>query len=407
MNEVVERLNKIYSQVKIGGKVRIWDGDSFLTKGDFIDLEAGNGTWNNEGKKFIANSAIWLNSPQRNLFRRCTFYPGVVPGGTFNLWTGFPVIPKQGKSYNLFRLHLKHNVCNNNKDHFIWIWQWFAQIIKHPELKMGSALVLRGEKGVGKSIIFDVMGYLLGNAYTKISQEGQALGRFNSAMEGKVLCCLEEALWAGNKTGEGKLKDLITCGSLRIERKGLESYDSPNYIRIGIATNADWAVPVTRDERRFMVLNVGNDWKQNTQKFGAMLKELERGGYAGLMHDLIHTRIDPRIDLRNPPKTKVLDEQKKHSESPYVRWWREYVEDMDPEVWLKEIAKKELTRSCQLYFRENGIRQPFSNVPFFKELKKYIKPWHSIRKVNVLYLSEGRVRYIILPKHDMCLKALK
>jgi hypothetical protein len=405
MNKVVERLNKIYSQVKIGGKVRIWDGESFLTKGDFIDLEAGNGVWG-EGK-FTADSIVWLNSPDRNLFRRCTFYPGSVPVNTFNLWTGFPVTPVQGKSYNLFKLHLEHNVCNNNKDYFTWIWQWFAQIIQYPELKMGSALVLRGGKGVGKSIVFDVMGHLLGGAYTKTSQEGQAIGRFNGAMEGKVLCCLEEALWAGSKTGEGKLKDLITCNSLRIERKGLESYDSPNYIRIGIATNADWAVPVTKDERRFMVLDVGNDWKQDTEKFGAMLKELERGGYKGLMYNLMHTRIDPRIDLRNPPKTEVLNEQKEHSESPYVRWWRGYVKDTDPEVWPKDIKKAELTRLGQLYFKENGIRQQFMDSIFFKELRKYIIPWKTTLKVDLLYLSQGRKGYIVLPEHEKCLGALK
>jgi hypothetical protein len=369
--DAVKRLNKQYSQVKIGGHYRFYDGEDFLTLPDFVLGEKGRGQMIGEKskEKFVADTAIWLNSEDRNLYRKCIFYPGSVPMDTFNLWTGFQVKPAQG-GYDLFKRHLFENVCNGRKDYFTWIWQWFAQIMQHPEEKLGSALVLKGDKGSGKSIIFDIMGKLIGRAYTKLSQESQIIGRFNGALEGKILVCLEEAMWAGNKAGGGVMKDLITAPTLRIERKGLESYDSPSFVRIGIATNADWAVPVSQDERRFMVLGVGNGWQKNTKIFGAMIKQMDSGGYAALMYDLMHTRLDPRIDLRNPPVTEALKDQVARSEPVYVSFWREYVErqelDWDKIGWLDDI-EPDMIRYCQAHDYSKPLVRRFY-IPHLKKL---------------------------------------
>lgn len=376
----VERLNRVYSQVKIGGKVRIWDGKDFLTKGDFIDFEAGHGEMvGPKGKeKYIADSAIWLNSQDRNLFRECTFYPGEVPRDIFNLWKGWGVRPKQSE-YSLFAQHLNKNICNGRKDYTDWLWQWLAQLIQQPETKMGSAIALRGLKGTGKSAFADIIGKLCGENYSSISHGEQVLGRFNGAYEQALLICFEEAFWAGDKKGEGVLKNLITCTKLRIERKGMESYNVPNFTRIIMVTNNCWVVPATWDERRFFVLDVQDHWKNDAEKFSAMFDQMDEGGYAGLMYDLTHTQIDPSINLRKPLVTKALEDQVALSEPVHIQFFREWWNNQDPD-WPGDVWSKDLEEAMVLYCNKH---------------KGYVPSWQKflmdLKRIGVKY-SKSRLR---------------
>lgn len=365
----VKRLNKIYSQVKIGGKVRIWDGEDFLTQPDFVALEAGHGKMvgPENKKKYIADSAIWLASRDRNLYKRATFYPGLVPEDTFNLWTGWGIRPEKG-DYSLFRQHLTENICDSRRDYTEWLWQWLAQLVQEPVTKMGSAIALRGLKGTGKSAFADIIGKLCGQNYTCVSHGGQALGRFNGAYEQALLVCFEEAFWAGDKKGEGVLKNLITCTNLRIERKGLESYNAPNFTRIIMVTNNGWVVPATWDERRFFVLDVKDHWKDDAKKFSALFNQMERGGYSALMYDLMHTRINSSINLRKPPVTEALRDQVRLSEPVHIQFFREWWSDQDPD-WLGDVWSRDLNNEMVLYCNRHKGYVP-SWQKFMADLKK-------------------------------------
>lgn len=375
----VERLNKVYSQVKIGSKVRIWDGEDFLTKGDFVDFEAGHGEMvESKGKeKYVADSTVWLNSQERNLFRRCTFYPGPVPSDTFNLWRGWKIIPQKG-NYSLFAQHLNKNICNGRKDYTDWLWQWLAQLIQQPELKMGSAIALRGLKGTGKSVFADIVGKLCGQNYISISHGEQVLGRFNSAYEQALLVCFEEAFWAGDKKGEGVLKNLVTCTKLRIERKGLEAYTVPNFTRLIMVTNNCWIVPATWDERRFFVLDVQDHWKDDAENFSAMFSQMDHGGYEALMYDLIHTQIEPGI-LRKPPMTQALTDQIYLSEPVHIQFFREWWNNQDPD-WQGDVWSRDLEEEMVLYCNKH---------------KGYVPGWQKfagdLKKIGVKY-SRSQLR---------------
>jgi len=113
---IVKKLNEKYAQVKIGSKVRIWDGEDFLTREDFVALEAGNNTWTEvKGiKKPIPNSKIWLQSPERRTYDGVVFYPGEASPGKLNLWRGFALQPKPGR-WSLFKEHIFENICQGRR----------------------------------------------------------------------------------------------------------------------------------------------------------------------------------------------------------------------------------------------------------------------------------------------------
>jgi hypothetical protein len=63
---------------------------------------------------------------------------------------------------------------------FNWVFGWFADIFQHPDTKCGTALVLRGPMGVGKTIVGDTFGQLLGAHYVQVADPRYVTGRFNA-----------------------------------------------------------------------------------------------------------------------------------------------------------------------------------------------------------------------------------
>ena len=399
MLSATERLNKQYSQVKIGGKVRYWDGEDFLVQQDFLALEAGKGEWSKDGKKFIADTAVWLTSNNRNLYRKAMFYPGEVPDDTFNLWQGWSVEPKKG-NWSLFRTHIFKNICDSRRDYCDWLIQWMAQIVQHPEEKLGTAIALVGGKGCGKSIYAEIFGGLCKQNYVPLIHGDSVISKFNSVYENCIICNVDEAVWAGDKKGESIIKGLITAPRLRIERKGLEGYMAQNYTRLIFTTNDDWAVNASEDERRYFILRVGDSWTGNTSMFKAMFKQMEHGGYAGLMYDLLHTTLHTKNNLRKPPITREGKNQRIMSESPYLQYWRDKVSNTAAEDWPDKIMKEVLASECMQYFKDHNIKKPFHDGAFFKQLRRVLPPWEP--NLWITGTDGRRKRCINLPEHRVC-----
>ena len=62
------------------------------------------------------------------------------------------------------------NVCDGIEARFRYVIGWLAQMIQQPQTKPGIALVLRGEEGVGKTLVGEAIGALFPAHYVKISQ---------------------------------------------------------------------------------------------------------------------------------------------------------------------------------------------------------------------------------------------
>ena len=260
-----------------------------------------------------------MTHPDRRQYEGLTFAPKRDVPGYYNLWRGFAVPPRQGDC-SKFLAHLFDNVCQGNEDHLNWVLGWFAQLIQEPGVKLGTALVLRGKEGCGKSIVGKTIGSLLGHHYLPVSKPELVTGRFNGHLAHCLLLQAEEAFWAGDRAAAGSLKDLITNDDLVLEFKGLEPVRLKNYTRVFSTSNEDWVVPAGMTARRFAVLDVGEKHVGDEPYFAAIAYEMQNGGREALLHHL--QQIDLcKVDLRSVPKTKALLEQKLHSLNPLQGWW--------------------------------------------------------------------------------------
>ena len=200
----------------------------------------------NDGKiKCVTWATAWLGSYDRRQYSGLEFAPmgsaGADPAptpGYYNLWRGFSVVPAPASvarnpgaalaraetrresgavgsnspstvaapaSYDIFRDHMLTNVCAGNADLFSWVFGWFAHIIQRPRERVGTALVLRGCMGSGKTKVGEVFGSLIAAHYFMVDDPRYVTGQFNAHMASCLLLQAEEAVWAGDKAAEGRL----------------------------------------------------------------------------------------------------------------------------------------------------------------------------------------------------------
>ena len=167
------------------------------------------------------------------------------------------MIPAPGNC-GLYLEHLLNNVYAGDEEFFNWLLGWMADTVQNPSQRPGTAVVLRGKQGTGKTIACTEFGKLLGPHFRVVAQSRHLLGNFNAHLEGTLVLLAEEAVWAGDKPGASVLKDLITGDTVNIERKGVDVQRSRNLIHLMISRNSDWVVPAGPEERRFAVFDVSD-----------------------------------------------------------------------------------------------------------------------------------------------------
>jgi hypothetical protein len=220
---------------------------------------------------------------------------------------------------------MRDNICRGDAELYAWTMGWFAQIFQHAEDKHDTSLVIRGKPGVGKTKVGEVFGSLLGGHYLLVAEPRYVTGRFNAHMARLLLLHADEAFWAGDHSAEGKLKDMVSGRRHPIELKGKEAIWVANYMRLLITGNPDWIVPAAWQERRFAVLDAGDERMQDHAFFAGIDEEMKKGGREALLHHLINLDLTG-INLREIPKTSALLDQKLASLTVEQAWWSDILQ---------------------------------------------------------------------------------
>lgn len=271
-------------------------------------------------KKRVSLGACWLEYEKRRNYEGIVLAPQGAPRGYYNLWQGFSVEP-EGGDWSLLRNHILEIVCGGNEAWFEYMMGWMASAVQHPERQAEVAVVLKGDKGTGKGVVARSLGHLFGQHFLHVFHSRHLTGNFNAHLRDCILLFADEAYWAGDKSGEGVLKGLITEPTLAIEAKGRDLVTVPNMIHLMIASNSEWVVPASWGERRFFVLETSDKRKGDGEYFRAIFDQLANGGYGAMLHDLQKLDLG-NFNIRVVPETEALREQKTRSMDSLDEWWR-------------------------------------------------------------------------------------
>ena len=407
----VDDMNREWSLVLMGSKAVVFRSqpDALLEDQQrMLSIEAFNAWFSNrftefpaaDGKiKHVTWAKAWQLHPNRRQYGGLEFYPDPnnKPGtpGYLNLWSGLAVVPAakpDARHYATFRDHLLNNVCSGNEAWFKWVFGFFAHIVQKPRERIGTALVLRGRMGSGKSKVGEIMGALYPRHYFMVDDPRYVTGQFNAHMASCLLLQADEAVWAGDKAAEGRLKGLITAPIQQIEAKGIDAVRLKNYVRLIMTSNEDWVVPAGKDERRFTVLDVHPRCAQNHDYFREMDAEMAAGGMAHLLGDLMAFNLDS-INLRQVLRTDALLEQKIRSLDSVESWWFERLQSgvttRHGSMWQQEIPTTTLFDDYIAIADKIGVRRKQEETVFGMKLHRLVPGLERQRRMTEVTSDHG------------------
>ncbi|OAI22894.1 hypothetical protein A1351_20210 [Methylosinus sp. R-45379] len=377
-----------------------------------------DGTWETV-RVFVKLGPYWLGHKERLTYVGIEFWPNPdeVEGtpGYINLYRGFSIAPdrvtpkaERWKRYKIFRDHLINNICLGDTIHFDWIWHWLAHLLQRPRERVGTAIVLRGLQGVGKSTIGDVIGKMIAAHYFLVDDQRYVIGNFNAHMASCLLLQVDEGVWAGDKGAEGRLKGLVTAPKQMIEAKGVDPIRLNNYVRLIFTSNSDWVVPAGMDERRFAVFDVGAGVKENHGYFAEMWKELESGGLEALLADLLDCELDApgSPNLRSIPRTEALLEQKIRSLDPIAAWWLARLENGTQThraaAWRARVPIVTLFNDYLRSTERIGVRRKAAETEFGIRMKRLLPNMARVKSLEEVEAIGEDGRPLVQSKRVYC-----
>lgn len=264
--------------------------------------------------------------------------------------------------------------------------RWMAFGIQNPAKPTEIAIVLRGEQGTGKGIFARAYGSLFAPYFYHASSPEEVVGRFNGHLAEVLALFLDEAFFAGDRAHTGALKRIITEPTISIERKFRDRVETPNRLKIIVASNENWLIPAGMSERRFFVLDVAPDKMQDKKYFGGIAEQLRSGGREAMMYDLLHMDITA-FDHRTCPRTEALADQQAFSLGPVESYWygllelgelpgteyRKFIGNRVPAKWgvvPKQVLHADFCEQARL----RGIGHLPDIASFGKRLKKLLPP---------------------------------
>jgi phage/plasmid-associated DNA primase len=142
-----------------------------------------------------------------------------------------------------------------------------------------------------------------------------------------------------------------------------------------LASNADWVVPASADERRYFVLDVSDHRKGDKAYFARLAAAIDGPELPAFLHHLLNLELSG-FDHRNPPHTKALNEQKLIGGDSVQRFWFDCLTDGEivgaeaGNSWPAMVPCTDLHDAYLEHAHVHGDRYPLPRQQMSKKLRK-------------------------------------
>jgi len=237
---------------------------------------------------------------------------------------------------SLYLDHINNRICGNYQGEqreqlYNYIIKWMASCIsRHLDDRVTTALVLQSNlEGSGKGSFVQLFGQLFGSYYFHLTEGSRLNNQFNMLMKDRLLCFVDESLFAGDKTMQAKVKGMQTENTFIVEPKGIDATIVNNHRRFIYASNSEHVVAKGGSDRRFVVIDVPNK-KMTQQQYREMESQWNNGGkeafYYYLMSDEMQQSIQDfdfeaeMIQTKGGMQQMILT-------NPELGWWYEILQE--------------------------------------------------------------------------------
>jgi len=354
------KLQETFALIKLGGRIWVHDQQGSVALGR-LGTAQKLVLYNRSDATLLMARTLQKEYPAANaskVLKAFFIHPGTVcynglefnPAGTtpgfLNLWVGPTIMPKAG-GWPLIQAFLLDVICAGNQKHYAYLIAYIAHALQRPWEKPGITIILMGGQGIGKGTLGRILRSIWQSTYLHVYKTANVTGSFNADLERTFIVFLDEALFAGDRASSDALKSLITEEVIHINEKHQPSRQIRSFHRFVIATNAEHVKHTDRDDRRDFVLRVSEAFKDDRAYWTALVQEMEQGGTAAMVHDLLAMDLSD-FNVRAKPSTAELVEQKLHSLDPVGRYWYELLlgQVRDSDDWPDFLSTDAIIRGA-------------------------------------------------------------
>lgn len=244
----------------------------------------------------------WDEDPRRKIARGLMFEPsGDVPPNYVNLFRGFQLTPSREGREGCVRI-LEHifNLCGRRTEEYQYLLQWIAYPLQHPGAKMDSSVLMWGEEGPGKSVLWEqVISRIYGEYATTIGQ-AQLESQFTGWQSGKLFALCEEVVSRAERSQhKGQLKHLVTGKTIMVNEKNLPLREERNHINFVFLSNSTVPLELDPGDRRYLALYCGN--VPEAGYFSRLFQEINGGGVPAFYGYLMSLDLGDFNEHTRPP----------------------------------------------------------------------------------------------------------
>jgi hypothetical protein len=224
-------------------------------------------TTNDKGKtfeKWYNFYDIWEKDPEIKTYDYIVFDPTMRNPNDLNTFSEYCAIGKINncKLVKLDRVfeHMK-SICGYDKACYDYLLKFFAHVVQKPHIRTDVAVVMYGKEGVGKNILLQLLGSVIGQQfYAESSNPKDLFGDFATGMYKRMVFVYDEGDKKDTSGFMNRLKTLVTGKKLRVELKGKDTFEVDTYCRLFFPTNNTQPFPITEGARRWFYIKASNKY---------------------------------------------------------------------------------------------------------------------------------------------------
>jgi hypothetical protein len=250
-----------------------------IPKNDLFTLYA-HLTFGKKRKSFVAE---WLKDANKKCYDKIDFLPPPLycPDNIFNLWRGFPIEKTKLYPYTADDLQpffdLVMLMANNDQKAYDYLIKWNADIIQNAGRKTGTAVVLKGAQGAGKNTYAKIQKKLFSEEYYIDTKDPKKdiFGDYNNLTNNKLLINFNESESKDTFANKANIKDMITEPTENVREKYVKSITIKSFVRLQFLSNEYIVVKLEDGDRRFVILEVSDEKKGDTDYWKKINKWLD------------------------------------------------------------------------------------------------------------------------------------
>lgn len=334
----------------------------------------------------------WLGSKDKRVIdpEQIVFDPSCTsdPETTVNLFRGLPEQPKAPAGSCGLLIDLLHYLCGENVEDTsapitLWVLRWMAFPLQHLGAKMQTAVVMHGEEGTGKNLVWGALRKIYGRHGGVITQR-QLEDKFNTWQSAKLFVVANEVVTRQEMSHQGGyIRNLITEPEVQINPKFQDQREEANHMNIVFLANAIQPLLLGPNDRRCMVIRTPNP--RPKAFYDAVGAEVAAGGVAAFYKHLMDLDLGDFSEHTKPPLTDAKRALIEVSMPTPQLFWQELKEGLLGLPYVPALAT-DLYKAYCVFCARNGYKMP-EGMKFFSP---NFMAMNGVRRVDRLVPEPGR-----------------